>query len=389
MNDFLARPTSCGFIFVLLLSSVAMAYQQDRNTCGRDAEAARVACETKAIHAGFTDTEAASTVTLAKQIAVLNGKVGKIQNSQASQCDNQKALNDALSDMSERKARACLAALGSCMATCEAEQEVYEAEVKLLSIFGPNEDVQRKQAIVAERESSFSSCNGYKARALQALTQAQSAKKGSHQNAACQSTTSSLKNAANSSERGSQSGDAGSSGCTGPDGRTLDSCRSFKVADGSDEGRRGPGKFKPGGFSDGEWSAQSRDGSAGNLGSSASVRSGLGGAGRSGNTAAGAVGSGAGSNFGSKLGAGAASAGANSQAKIQDGRSPASSNSGAVGGTGNRNASGRGSRGDGELSGNELRELKERNGITGAGGPSIFQKVSRRYQIVRPAMLID
>ncbi len=381
-------PWGLAFLFALLSRPVAHAYQEDRNICERDAEAARQSCESKALHAGFSEGESNQALALTEKIKRINDNVRNLRINQSAQCDNQKDLSNYLAEMAARKAMACIKAIDSCDNVCSFERDVYATEEEALSLVGSREGREKKRKLKDKRNEAIATCQSHRSRAQQALEQARSSMDGAQMNAACAVNTSVQKTAQLPDGQGNKSGTENrSSGCIGPDGKMLDSCRKFHAV--AEDSERNSGRFRPAGFSDAQWENRGGGGESESRFAPSAI----------------AASHGGGSSRGGTVGRGRPTlGGAHGQHSMA--RAPAGFGAPAeqADGAENRRRDGlgafegssamRGSDGSGadpekaesrsNLAG---RRARERNGITGAFGPTIFQKVSRRYQLERPTLL--
>ena len=361
--------------------------------CQAEAETARLACTTADGRAGMSPAQARRLDELKREAARTNDDEASLKG-QSTQYENRRNNNSAMAELSDMKAQACMSTLTLCSGSCGYSEGRHAKKAMAASVIGISGLFQLHDGHRSNRAASRSVCDGYKDNVARALDQARRLRENVAVNTKGHLATSASHLGEGSVE--SRGGDStANAGCMAPGGGLHDSCKNFRrneVANGDSDDRRS-GKFKPKGFSDAEWasSSSSEAGSSDQRGGLGTTGSSVNGAGRSAGDSA-------------RIGSSEREANRGS-APASGGRDPASAESkthlaGAKKPRENARAPSAGSSRTGaaddisDSNGADSRSpsgmsLEPRDGITGPMGLSIFQKVSRRYQIVRPEMIPD
>ena len=353
---------TAALIFFGALSARA---DSDSSTCLADAETARLACTTTDTVAGMPDGGAQMNQLLA-QVKAGNAQVGTTGSAQSSQCSNQADVSQKLSAVSALKAQACTSAFSQCSSSCTQKSGGHQALADMYNLIGDSQNSQKQKTIADSLSSNSALCTSYQANASQAGQQAVGLLQNAGINQSCLSAT----KQAGADTAGTV--DVGGEGAAGVGAVKLGNGAAMPIGavslgSADDGGSGGGGGGSIGGSGQGSVggaqlaSASGQPGSGGAGGNSSGAR--LGGATQN-NSAAGLGGKSAG-----------------------DLRAAKSALNG--GGLGASVVNGRGGLGYADRA-DPSRGLSTdavSSGVTGATGPSLWEKVSRRYKLQQGTLI--
>jgi hypothetical protein len=365
-------------ILTVSFSFAVQAYENDRNQCATEAQAAKTACTEQDLSAGVINpADAQASLNQANTTNEQGSQIGKVA---ANQCQNRAANSHEMAKVSGSKAQACQNALSRCTSICGNEQKIYQKEADAGNLFGSSEG-GRKSGIAQDRGQNKQTCQGYSQQVVQALLQQRAFQTNEQQNLACVAGSSGGAN----DQRGSAADPHALSGAGTPSdsGATVSSVPSTvssqsRASISEDSAGGGGGHRSPasdgsaadpyaGSIETGQAEFVNENGTVEKIGTNS--------------------GFGAGSGFGGGTGSAASAAKpagslAGSGARLGAGHAVGESSAGFAGG------GGRGTQSNAERLA-ELQRARQINGmtipakdgITGPFGPSIFEKVSQQYRL--------
>jgi hypothetical protein len=377
MSHFSFRHQGLLIAIAATISMVPLSHSQAG--CIEDGIEAAQACKSDDIGAGMNGYQAWAATQLVAKAKAGNELVDPTKFKQAAQCKNRAYQSKVLSALSSLKSQACSQALTKCVQSCGSNPMFAQYAVACQSLTADAKKAhQQSEQLMADMVQNMDCWNGSTAELMNPAG-------GNGPGETCALNDNACMCRQNPS----------SAACKNQDG-----ANNRALAEGDDDvaGKKGgSGKFNPKGFSDPDLSASfSNPAYKGGPNTEYDIKIGddNSSTGQGGNVAAGGANGASGGNaFGSKgvrPGAVAALAA----------RNPASAKDKAKGKKGGRDGWSLGAGGihgdagfDDEEEGGEatfserqLGGLKLRNGITGAMGPSLFEKVSKQYQVQRRTM---
>jgi hypothetical protein len=167
LSQSLAR-ASLLFAFCFCFAQVTQAQEQN---CVADAEVARKACTTTDTSAGTTDGGAQMN-QLSSGASQSNSSVSTIGSTQAAQLANQQALSQQLAQLASLKADACMNAMADCQLSCSNSAGFYKKLSQIYTNLGDSGQAQEASQSASGFGSSSGTCAGYSSNIQAASVQA-------------------------------------------------------------------------------------------------------------------------------------------------------------------------------------------------------------------------